>query len=81
MRGIDADIRRTDEALQYAEYLLACLPTAGFPARTAPGIWIAPLVFGIDGSYALVDIAYKFDDKVVDLLAITRVDFSSGFLP
>jgi hypothetical protein len=73
LAAIDADVRRTDEALRYVEELLAKLPTAGVPARTAPGIWIAPLVFSVDGITVEVNVGYTFDDEVVELLSATRV--------
>ena len=74
--AIDADVRRTDEALRYVEELLAVLPTAGVPARTAPGIWIAPLVFSVHGRTVLVNLGYTFDDRMVELLSATRVPLS-----
>lgn len=77
--ALDSDVRRADDALRYVNTLLARDPTSGFPARTAPGIWLAPLVFDVDGETVLADIAYAFDDKVVDLLAIARVDFSAKY--
>lgn len=75
LAAIDEDVRRTDEALRYCSYMLSLDPRAGFPSRTAPGIWRVLLVFSVDGQTVPVDLAYEFDDQVVTFLAINRAPY------
>jgi hypothetical protein len=73
LAAIDADVHRTDAALEYVKELLARDPEAGLKT-SVPGIMVAPIVlpYGGKSGWQAVSIFYVVRPNAVHLISMRR---------